>query len=433
MSDTARIRRSIGWLNLDRAVRIGVGVVQVAIVARYLGAEQYGRLSTALAVSAILAGPSALGLDIVMVRWLVASPALGGSGLATAVFLRLAAGCLAASGAACAAVWIGGGIQPVIVAIAALTCIAQAPLILETWFRSRVLAGPPVLAQLVGFFGAFALRLGLVYVRAPVHLFAVVAVVEIAFSSTAMFQVYRRSGGPALAGLSWKVAVDLMREAWPLAIASVAAVFMTKIDLVVLQRLEGTREAGIYAAAVRMVELPYFVPATMVAAFTPRLVSLHSSDRKAFHQKFSELVSLLAWAGAGIALAWCLLGPFLIRILYGAGFAGAAQVVRVCAWNTVPVGIAIVWGAFWLAERRQLTVVLLALFGALVALGLCYVLIPLFGARGAALSAIAAQVAPFLLVMVLPGCRGALLASARGVLNPWLGIHLIREIFAPQA
>jgi PST family polysaccharide transporter len=428
ISDTARIRRSIGWLNFDRGLRIGIGLVQVAIVARYLGADLYGRLSTALAISAILAGPAALGLDTVMVRWLVASPMFGGAGLVTAVYLRVAAGCLAALGAAGAALFIGGGTQSVMVAIAALTCIAQAPLVLETWFRSRVLASPPILAQLIGFLAAFAVRLGLVYLRAPVYFFAAVAVLEIGVSAGAMFRVYLHHGGPALQSPSRAIALELVREAWPLAVGSIAAAFMTKIDLIILQRILGTREAGLYAAAVRIVELPFFVPATVVAAFTPQLMNLHAKDQAGFYQKFSGLVSLLAWSGAGIASGWCLLGPFLIRMVYGAKFVEAELVLRVYAWTTVPVSVAVVWGAFWLAKRRQLTVVLLALFGATVALCLCYVLIPLFGARGAALSAIAAQVAPFIVIAFLPSCRGALRASARGMLNPILGFRLLREL-----
>lgn len=77
------------WLFLEKALRILSGIFVGVWVARYLGPEQFGIFSYALAFTAIFAGISKLGLDEIMVRELLNHPENRDTYLGTAFWLKI--------------------------------------------------------------------------------------------------------------------------------------------------------------------------------------------------------------------------------------------------------------------------------------------------------------------------------------------------------
>lgn len=424
MHETGRIRRSVGWMQLDRAARILIGMMQVSLVARYLGAESFGSLNTALYIAAIVAGPATLGMDVVLVRWLVAVPETAGRAIATAIALRFISGMIAVMGTVGVGLLSSGSHVSQLAMIASLTSIAQVPLVLDAWFRARVQACPSVVAQFSAFFWAFFFRLVLIATGAPLSLFAFAAVLEMGLTAACLYLAYRRFDGPALEGPSVPLAGALLYEAWPLVVSSIAVTLLTRIDLLLLQHLAGAAKAGYYAAAMRITELFYFVPVTIVTAFTPHLLRVHQRSRAEFCSQFSALVSLLGWLGVVSTLGWLVGAPLLVRVVYGREYEATGAILRVLACINIPVNCAIAWGVFWLAERRQGTVMLLALIGTAACAGVCCVLIPVLGTTGAALGAIGGQLVPFFVIAAIPGLRDVMGATVRGMLCPLPAIRL---------
>src|ERR1035437_8498193 len=63
-----RIMGNIGWLMVDRVVRMGMGLFVGVWVARYLGPVQFGSLNFALAFVALFGTVTTLGLEGIVVR-----------------------------------------------------------------------------------------------------------------------------------------------------------------------------------------------------------------------------------------------------------------------------------------------------------------------------------------------------------------------------
>jgi O-antigen/teichoic acid export membrane protein len=66
-----RILDNMGWLTVDKFVRMGVGIVIAIWVARHLGPEMFGALSFALAFVGLVGPLATLGLKQIVVRDLV--------------------------------------------------------------------------------------------------------------------------------------------------------------------------------------------------------------------------------------------------------------------------------------------------------------------------------------------------------------------------
>src|SRR3984893_1946511 len=90
-----RVLTNVAWIFGDNILRTGVRVVLGVWIARYLGPEQFGLLSYAIALVSIFSVFVNLGLNIVVVRDLVRDPDSTNEILGTACFLQFIGSCVA--------------------------------------------------------------------------------------------------------------------------------------------------------------------------------------------------------------------------------------------------------------------------------------------------------------------------------------------------
>ena len=69
-----KIVDNIGWLFFDKILRMGVGLFVGVWIARYLGPEQFGLLSFAIAFVGLFGAIATLGLQGIVVRDIVRDP-----------------------------------------------------------------------------------------------------------------------------------------------------------------------------------------------------------------------------------------------------------------------------------------------------------------------------------------------------------------------
>src|SRR5689334_25287012 len=87
-----RILSNIGWLTIDRVVRLGLGVLVTIAIARHLGPEDFGKLNYGMAMFALIGVGASLGLDQVVQRDLVKGSADRDRFLGTCMTLKTVAG-----------------------------------------------------------------------------------------------------------------------------------------------------------------------------------------------------------------------------------------------------------------------------------------------------------------------------------------------------
>ena len=63
--------KNIFWLFGDKILRLGVGLIVGAVVARYLGPELFGKWNYAIAFISLVSALSTLGLDQIIVKHLL--------------------------------------------------------------------------------------------------------------------------------------------------------------------------------------------------------------------------------------------------------------------------------------------------------------------------------------------------------------------------
>jgi O-antigen/teichoic acid export membrane protein len=124
----------------------------------------------------------------------------------------------------------------------------------------------------------------------------------------------------------------------------------------------------------------------MAAVFPALVQALAQQGYAATRSLRVKTIGLLALAGSIIALGGWLFSPWLIQLLYGQQYAGAALPLQLLSLAVLPTFINYALTHFLVALRRQRLNLIFnsIIFG--VNLALCLWLIPLRGASGAALA-----------------------------------------------
>ena len=183
----------------------------------------------------------------------------------------------------------------------------------------------------------------------------------------------------------FQLAGQLMRDAWPLLISSMAVVLYVRIDQIMLGEMLDNEAVGHYAVAAKISELWYFLPMIVSSSVFPAIIKSRSQNKAGVFQvrmqSFSDFMVGMAYA---IVIPTVLCADVLIRAIYGEAFVEAADILRVHMWAFVFVSMGVTRSRWLVAENLLVTSMLTAILGAVVNVGLNLLFIPSYGGVGAA-------------------------------------------------
>jgi polysaccharide transporter, PST family len=386
-----RIAANTSWLMLDRVVRLGVAAVVGVWIARYLGPTRFGTLSYAIAWVTLFGAFATLGLDSIVIRDLVRSPDERHEIIGTAFALK-------AGGGALAALLAFGGIfllrphdstTQIVVAVVAASTIFTAFDVIDFSFQSKVASKYVVFARLSAFAVCSIARITLILLAAGVVAFGAMVTVEAALAAVGLVLVYRRRGGSlGLWSRRASRARTLLGESWPLMFSGIAIAIYMQIDQVMLGQMASDHDVGIYAAAVRLSQLWYFIPLAIVSSVFPSIIRGRELGQQVYMQRMLRLFSLMAAIALTIAVPLTFLASPLVSFVFGRPYAAAGPVLSVHIWASLFVFWGVAEGPWFVAEGLVRLSFYRAAAGAVANVLLNLVLIPRYQSMGAAIATV---------------------------------------------
>ncbi len=375
------------WLFSDRLIRMGVGLVVGVWVARYLGPAGYGLLSFTGSFVMLFSAIALFGLESLVVRELVTEPDGSPCILGTTFVLRLASGAIAYLLAVGTIIVVRPADRTSLLLVALLgsSLLFQATEVIDLWFQSQVSSRYSVMARIAAFITASLAKIACVMAGASLAAVGLATAFEALVTACLMVLVYRIRGG-RVTSWRWDGAQfrALAGSAVPMVLSGIVLMIYLRVDQVMLGALAPEAQVGYYAAAVRISEVWYFVPAAIVSSVFPRIVELRAGDETQFQLKLQRLYNLLAFLGYAVAVPVTLLAPWLVRLLFGSAYQPAAPLLAVLIWAGLFANLTVARNAHFIAldwGRAQLWT---ASAGAIANILLNLLLIPRYGAMGAA-------------------------------------------------
>ena len=403
--------RGTSWMTAALGGRVALQALMFLLVARALGAGEFGQFAAALAVTTIVLPFAAIGMGNVLVMRVARDPAVLGhywrAGLLTLALtaplltvLVLLVGSLLLPGVP-ASVFLG-------VCVSELLFVRIVDLSAQAFQASDRMASMAALifgAALARTLAALLLTISILspsatswaaWYTAAAFLSAVISVIAVRQSL--------RPGG----ALTHPSSADLREGAYFALGLSASGVF-TDADKALVARIDSFEAAGAYTAGYRVVSF----------SFVPVLAMLHTTYagffragshgvRSSWHFARSLLPKAVGYSLV-VAVGLVLIAPAIPRIL-GSDYEPAVETIRILAVLPLLQTLSYIAGDALMGAGHQRLRALLLWVGAAVSVVGALVLIPPFGATGAALA--------------------TLLASGLLVVAMWLAIARLREVDA---
>ncbi len=411
-------------LTIGRIVVAASNLIGITVTTRYLGPERYGSLTIALVFIAVAVPLTDLGLYTIATRELAKRPQAASTVLrhVFGMGLVLSAIVTVATLAVVETVYSGASrfLVREAVAILAIQIVVAAP-------------GASIAAILVARERFYPLVVG-AFLSAAVLLCMLLAATTLDWGFSGLVAAYAAGAAagslaplafaretltlrPAYDATEWR---EIATRAAPLGGVLVLGHIYLRADTFLISFLRSDAEVALYGVAYKVVELLMVFPALFVLTFFPVLSRLqpHDPDLNGIVAKATVALELVT-----VPLLVVLIGfaDPVVSVIAGPGFGGAAGILRVLMvalgliyFNTLYFGVLTAQGL----QRR--------LFWILIGVLLCNVpinliLIPLWGARGAALAVVASELTALFLILrayrrvgSLPRLRAPLRVLAAG-------------------
>lgn len=384
-----RVISNIGWLFADKILRMGVGLFVGVWVARYLGPEQFGLMNFATAFVAIFAGMANLGLQSIVVRELVSASEERFEIVGTATVILLISGL-------CGYILLILGIVilrssdylaiMLVVIYGAILLIKSTDIIIY-WYESQTMSKHVVWIQNLVFVIFAAIKILLIQQNATIEAFALAFVGEAFVVSITIAAIFNRKV-IKLKQLKFNLnrAKSILTQSWPLLLSSIAIMIYMKVDQIMLAQMVGNEAVGIYSAALRISEIWYILPAIIVSSVFPSLTKIYESDSEKFDNNLQKLYRILIWTAILIAILITISAEGIISKLYGESYIAASTVLIWHIWGAVFVFFGTAWTKWLVLQGFQKDAAKLHAMTLAANIILNLILIPQFGAPGAAMA-----------------------------------------------
>lgn len=376
------------WLIFEKGFSLFVGLVVAISVARYLRSENYGLLNYALSFVSIFSAFSTLGVDQIIVRELAKDPAKKDELLGTGFIIKIAGSFFMIVVMITVMIFMDhNAFTNILIMIIATAEIFKGFEVINYFFQAQVMSKFVVQIQLVINFLISLSKIGLVLIHAPLIWFGIIVVLGSVLNAGGfIYSYYVREGTP----LSWRFkyvfALGLLSESWPLALYGVALNIQARIDQVMLGNMMNNYEVGQYSVALKFIEIFGFVPVVLMNTFMPAITKAKVTDGELYRSRLVNLYRLMFLAFLVIGVPIYLFSKDVIVLLYGSEFEAAGYLLSLFSLRLFFSNMGVGKSVFIVNESLFKYSLLTVITGAMANISLNYLLIPLYGPRGAVIA-----------------------------------------------
>ena len=375
-----------GWMFSGQIFSLLVSFFIGAWLARYLGPENYGILSYSIAFSGLFGFIASLGVDGILNRDLIKFPDKRDELLGTAFRLKLIGGFIAFTLAIFSIfIFQSDPLVKILAIIFSFSFLLQSINVINFYFQAEVKSEKNVKVVFVSTIISSVLKILAILLGWGIISIVTIYVLEALWQAIGFIVAYRSFG---LKIKMWKfdnkLAKSIFKDSWPLMLASAAGFIYLRIDQVIIGSLLGSYEVGLYAVAVKLVEVWYFIPGVICASLFPAIINAKKNSIQMYKKRLKNLYILVLAISILIAIPITLLAKPIIYILFGSSYHESINILRIYTWSSVGLFLGTAISQYLISENRAKVIFWLNFLAMAVNIILNFIFIPILGLSGAA-------------------------------------------------
>jgi len=384
-----KIVANMNWLFLDKIIQMAVAFFVGIWVIRYLGPEQYGSLSYAMAFVALFGVIAKLGMDNIAIREFIKRPKEKDEIFGTLLLLKFFSGIITFIVSLTTVFFIKSGDFMIfwLTFIIALGFIFQISDVFDFWFQSRVQSKYAVYVRSGVNILSGLIKIILILVGASLAAFAWVLLFgSIATLFGMVVALFFSDKKIPKFKINPSIGKNILRDSWPLILSGIAVTIYMRIDQVMIGSMLNNQLLGSYSAAVALSEAWYLVPITIVGSVFPAIIYAKKISKSLYLRRLQLLYDFMLWGSVIVAIPVSFFSNDIIFILFGQEYVQAGPVLAIYIWAGVAVSLNFTSGKFLIVENLTEVAFYRAFAGAVINIILNLFLIPIYGIVGSALA-----------------------------------------------
>lgn len=420
------------WPIMQNIVSLLASMLVSAIIARYLGTEGYGLVNYVVSVVMLFTSFSTLGMETFVVKDVVNDKNDEGNVIGTSFVIRLVGGfaLIIVSQITLYILSPNDIMIQVLGLIMGVCMIFKSFEVIEYYFQAKMNLKVNAIIKIITLFIVSTCKI----------LVAVFNLGEIGYMCTYLvdaivmgmllfvyFKLHEK--------IKWKFdkeyAKELLKKCLYVAISGLMITIYMRIDQVMLgSMLPDKSQNGIYSAAVKIAEMWYFIPLALIASFKPSIMKCKNmNNEKEYQRLMQRLYDIVAIIGVVCGIGITIVAPLAIRILYGEAYAQSAEILSISVWAGLFATLGSARSIWLVAEDLQKYTISYTLAGCVINVTLNAILIPIYGAFGAAFATLIAQaISNTFVLMLFKKTRKSSIMILKSIFKNQLIIDSVKKI-----
>ena len=410
--------KNASWLIGGKIAQMVLSFFVSILTARYLGPSNYGTISYVNAYVTFFTSLCTLGINSVIIKDFVEKPQEQGEAVGTTLAMRFVSSFLSVIMIMCI-VNVVDHDEPTTIVVAALCSVSLLFQVFDTfnyWFQSRYESKITSIATFVAYAATALYRLVLLALHKDVEWFAFATSVDYIVLGAILFYFYRKYNGPKLS-ITIEKGKSLLGRSYHYILSGMMVAIYGQTDKFMLKQMLDETSVGYYSLASSVNLMWVFVLQAIIDSMYPTIMRLYEKDREQFDRKNRQLYAIVIYVSMAAAVCFVLFAPLVIRILYGDAYMPAVGPLRVITWYTIFSYLGMARNAWIVCMNKQKYLKYMYLSAVFINIGLNYIMIPMWGASGAALASLLTEVCTSL---VLPCCWKDMRHNVRLMIDAFL-------------
>lgn len=381
------------WIIICKIAQSLIQLVVGMLCARYLGPSNYGLINYAASIVAFAIPLMRLGFDATLVRELVNHPDKEGEIMGTALVMNIVSALLCMGGVTAFASVANMGDKQVILVCALYSTMLffGAVEMIQYWYQYKLMSKYSSIIMLCAYVVVSAYKIFLLVTAKSVYWFALSHSLDFGIIGISLVLLYFKKGENRLT-FSFTTGKEMLSQSKHYILAAMMIVVIQNTDHIMITNMTGQAENGYYSAAITCATMAQFVYTAIIDSFRPLILQTKKDDPVAYEKNVSRLYCITTY----LSLAQCVVFVFgaklIVGILYGEEYAPAVPVLQILVWYITFAYMGSVRNVWILAEEKQKYLWIINLSGAVFNVILNTIMIPVWGACGAAFASLLTQI-----------------------------------------
>ena len=403
MNHIQRIVQNTSFLLIGNIFSYIIGFLTITYTARYLGAENFGILSLALAITGLFGVFMDLGLSSWMIREISKDKSLTNKYYSNIAVLKIIFSILTFFLIVLVVSTIGypQTVTNTIYLITLSMIFTSFYGIFNSVFTAYEEMFYPSISIILNSILIFLGILITMYYQLSIIFFAswyIIASLVVLVYSIIIYSYKFHLPKFGIDTGFWK---STIKEAWPFGVTTMLISIYYWIDSLILSIMVGNEAVGWYNAAYRLIFVLLFIPIVFNTVIFPVMSQFYSTSSDYLKISFEKYFKYITIIAIPIGVGTTLLANKIILLIFGPAYANSIIVLQILVWSAVFIFMSGAFARLLEVSNKQLVLTKISAILVIVNIFLNILLIPIFSYVGASIVTVITELLSFLLCIIV--------------------------------